>query len=97
MKAEEPCQCCFTGLLAMETGDEDRFERDERLRVQNPAGSIVVSSGAASAPRRETSSSAKMLLYVHTRPDDHVGAIARFWRHCGRNKLGCQEKIFNFP
>ena len=43
MKAEEPCQCCFAGLLAMETGSEDRFERDERLRVQNPAGSKVVS------------------------------------------------------
>ena len=31
LKQEEPCQCCFSGLLAMVAGDEDKFERDERV------------------------------------------------------------------
>jgi hypothetical protein len=55
MRTEEPPQCCFAGLLAMEKRGEDRFERDERLRIRNPAGWMVVSSSAASAPPCETS------------------------------------------
>jgi hypothetical protein len=47
----------------METGGEDRFERDEQLRVQNPAGSKVVSFDAASAPGRGTSSSKKSSFF----------------------------------
>ena len=39
----------------METGGEDRFERDQQLSVRNPAESMIVSPGAGSAPWREAS------------------------------------------
>lgn len=66
MIVQKPCQCCLARLLAMETGGVDVFERDEQLRVRNPAGSKIVSFGEASAPRGETSSSAtRAPLYAH--------------------------------
>jgi hypothetical protein len=54
---------CWISLLAMETGGEDKLARDERLSVQNPAGSKVVSFDAASAPGRGTSSSKKSSFF----------------------------------
>jgi hypothetical protein len=80
----------------METGGEDRFERDEQLSVRNPAGSMVVSSSVASAPGRGTSSSAKMLLYIHTRPDDHVGAGSQILRALWAQQIRVSSENFLF-
>jgi hypothetical protein len=96
LKTEEPFQRCFAGLLAIETGDEDRFERDKQLSVRNPAGSMVVSSGVASAPGRGTSSSAKMLLYIHTRPHDHVGAGSQILEALWAQQIRVSRKNFLF-
>jgi len=96
LKTEQPNQCCWLSLLAMETGDEDRFERDERFRVRNPAGSMVVSSGVASAPGRGTSSSAKMLLYIHTRPHDHVGAGSQILEALWAQRIRVSSENFLF-
>jgi hypothetical protein len=80
----------------METGGEDRFGRDEQHRVRNPAGSNVVSSGVASAPGRGTSSSAKVLLYIHTRPHDHVGAGSQILRALWTEQVKVSRNIFLF-
>jgi hypothetical protein len=58
VRTKEPFQCSWLSLLAMETGGEYRFERDERFRARNPAGSKAVSPGVVYAPGSEASSSA---------------------------------------
>jgi hypothetical protein len=72
--------CCVAGLPAMETGGEDRFERDKQVRVRNPAGWMVVCSHEASAPQCGTSSPAAGSLIIIT-PDRMIMSepMAGFW------------------